>query len=160
MLEYPTRRGWKIKYSPFGIRYLDENGVKPTSAKLEAFIQTWLYFGFLHELFGDFTDIKSFVTKNAHGKPVVTTAPLQNCLEVVFKRWKGDSPDYGPEGLAAVQGVSQLNHFVGQYEILPCQRFSKCGLVRVTRDAQILWLCILPRSLHVEVHIIRVLTQY
>lgn len=113
MLEYPIRRGWKVKYSPYGIRYLDENSVKPTNAKLEDFIQTWLYFGFLHELFGDFVDIKSFVTTNSHGKPVVTTAPLQHCLEVLFKRWKGDSPPYGPDGSAALQGVSQLNHFVG-----------------------------------------------
>ncbi|KKY35607.1 putative het domain protein [Diaporthe ampelina] len=70
MLEYPVRRGWKVKYSPWGIRYLDENGDKPSNAKLEDFIQTWLYFGFLHELFGDFADIKSFVTQNSHGKPV------------------------------------------------------------------------------------------
>ncbi|KAK7709619.1 hypothetical protein SLS63_013164 [Diaporthe eres] len=117
MLEYPIRCGWKVKYSPYGIRYLDENGVKPTNAKLEAFIQTWLYFGFLHELFGDFADIKSFVTQNSRGKPVVTTAPLQNCLEVLFKRWKGDSPPYGPDGLTALQGVSQLNHFVGKISL-------------------------------------------
>ncbi|KAI7778786.1 hypothetical protein LA080_001654 [Diaporthe eres] len=109
MLEYPVRCGWKVKYSPYGIRYLDENGVKPINAKLEAFIQTWLYFGFLHELFGDFADIKSFVTRNSLGKPVVTTAPLQHCLEVLFKRWKGDSPPYGPEGSAALQGKISLN---------------------------------------------------
>lgn len=115
MLEYPIRRGWKVKYSPYGIRYLDENGDKPTNAKLEDFIQTWLYFGFLHELFGDFADIKTFVKQNSHGKPVVTTAPLQHCMEVLFKRWKGDSPPYGPDGLEAVLGISQLNHFVGQY---------------------------------------------
>lgn len=117
MLEYPIRRGWKVNYSPYGIRYLDENGLKPTNAELEAFIQTWLYFGFLHELFGGFVDIKCFVTQNAHGKPAVTTSPLQQCLELLFKRWKGDSPPYGPDGLEAIQGFSQLNHFVGKYPL-------------------------------------------
>lgn len=115
MLKYPSRRGWTVKYSPFGILYLDENGVKPTNASLESFIQTWLYFGFLHELFGDFADIKSFVTHNSQGNLVVTTAPLQNCLEILFKRWKGDAPSHGPEGKEAVRGVAQLNLFVGQY---------------------------------------------
>lgn len=137
MLEYPVRRGWKVKYSPYGIRYLDENGVKPTNAKLEAFIQTWLYFGFLHELFGDFADIKSFVTQNPHGKPVVTTARLQGCLEVLFKRWKGDSPPYGSDGSEKLQGVSQLNHFVGQYPVrnicLP-ETFT-CAFLGGVRDA-------------------------
>lgn len=40
MLDYPNRRGWKIKYSPYGARYLDESGQKPTNAELESFIQT------------------------------------------------------------------------------------------------------------------------
>lgn len=114
MLEYPVRRGWKVKYSPWGIRYLDENGDKPSNAKLEDFIQTWLYFGFLHELFGDFADIKSFVTQNSHGKPVVTTAPLQNCLEILFKRWEGDAEPHVSEGEEAARSVSQLNMFLGK----------------------------------------------
>lgn len=114
MLQYPIRRGWTVRYSPYGIRYLDENGVKPTDAKLEDFIQTWLYFGFLHELFGNFADIKSFVTENSHGKAVVTTAPLQDSLETLFKRWKGDTPCHGPEEKEAVRGIAQLDFFVGQ----------------------------------------------
>jgi hypothetical protein len=113
MLKFPTRRGWTVRYSPHGILYRDKNGVKPTNAKLEDFIQTWLYFGFLHELFGDFAGIKSCVTQNGQGKPIVTTALLQNCLEILVKRWKGDALPHGPEGKAAVRGVAQLNFFEG-----------------------------------------------
>lgn len=128
LLKYPNRRGWTVRYSPYGILYLDENGVKPTNAKLEDFIQTWLYFGFLHELFGDFADIKSFVTQNSQGKPVVTTAPLQNCLETLFKRWKGNAPSHGPDGKAAVRGVAQLNFFVGQYPTSNHSEFENTAL--------------------------------
>jgi hypothetical protein len=117
ILQYPNRRGWTIKYTPTGIFYVDEDGVSPTNAKLEDFIQTWLYFGLLHELFGDLADIRSFVTQNHQGKPVVTTAPLQNCLEALFKRWKGDAPEFGPEGKAATRPSAQLIFFVGQYPI-------------------------------------------
>lgn len=71
-----------------------------------------LYFGFLHELFSDFIDIKSFV---AEDKPVITTAPLQDCLDALFKRWKGYTKSQAPDDLMAIRGAAQLNVFVGQY---------------------------------------------
>lgn len=132
MLQYPNRRGWTVRYSPHGILYLDETGTKPTNAKLEDFIQTWLYFGFLHELFGDFADIKSFVTENSQGKPMVTTAPLQDCLETLFKRWKGDTPSHGPEEKEAVRAIAQLDFFVGQSSPWHglCKMTAKCAFMK------------------------------
>lgn len=76
---YPERHGWEVLYSPYGIKYL-LHGEKPPDDKLEGFLQNWLYFGVLHEAFGEFGETKNFIKQNEKGETVVTTAAnLNDC---------------------------------------------------------------------------------
>lgn len=79
---YPKRHGWEVLYSPYGIRYL-HNGEKPEPPKLRSFLQNWMYFGLLHELFGTDMDIQDFVTENENGVKVITTKPLNDAITKV-----------------------------------------------------------------------------
>lgn len=63
MLDYLDHIGWVVLHSPAGISYLVE-GRSPSAEQLESFIQNWLYFGLLHEVFGEFTDVTKFITEN------------------------------------------------------------------------------------------------
>ncbi|KUJ15055.1 uncharacterized protein LY89DRAFT_784082 [Mollisia scopiformis] len=78
MLTYPHRHGWQVLYHPGGISYLVE-GEKPDDRKLEAFLQNWLYFGLLSEVFGSFIDIQEFITSTKDGEHVVTTQNQEAC---------------------------------------------------------------------------------
>lgn len=78
MLNYPARHGWEVLYSPFGISYLI-NGEEPTDGQLIPFIQNWLYFGYLQEIFGPLVNIQNFIKEDENGTKTVTAAPLEDC---------------------------------------------------------------------------------
>jgi hypothetical protein len=82
MLGYPERIGWHVLYSPVGISYLVE-GEKPSDSEIQSFTQNYLYFGLLHETFGEFCDIRKFITKNSSGESIITTVAMEDCL----KKW-------------------------------------------------------------------------
>ena len=60
---YPERHSWEVLYSPGTTMYL-LNGYDPSKKALESLLQNWLYFGLLHEVFGQFSDLSEFVTEN------------------------------------------------------------------------------------------------
>lgn len=79
MRSYPDRHGWQVLYAPSGIFYLVDDK-EPSDSKLEAFLQNWLYFGLLHEAFGEFSSQLQFVKNNAHGEPIINTQHLGKSL--------------------------------------------------------------------------------
>jgi hypothetical protein len=96
MLDYPERNSWHVLYSPSGISYLVD-GMEPSDPEVEAFVQNYLYFGLLHETFGDLADVRDFICKNSNGESIITTAPLEECLrkwaEQVEQQQDPDSTD-------------------------------------------------------------------
>jgi hypothetical protein len=80
MFSYPSRHGWEVLYSPWGIDYL-YNDSKPSDHDLESFIQNWLYFGLLHEAFGNFTPLSQYIRQNANVESIITTRNLVTDME-------------------------------------------------------------------------------
>lgn len=84
MLEYPEKNGLHALYTLAGISYLVD-GVRRSDGEIKAFVQNYIYFGLLHEIFDTFIDINKFITTNASGESIITTAPMEECL----KQWTG-----------------------------------------------------------------------
>lgn len=82
---YPERHGWEVLYHTGGISYL-LNGEEPSIAALDAFLQTWLYFGMIHEAFGDFWE---FVVDNKEGERIISTTNLNDACVYWNARIKG-----------------------------------------------------------------------
>jgi len=75
--DYPSRRGWLIDYESQEGPVRVEAGKKLTSSNAEkgAFMQSWLFFGMLHEAFRIFEveiNLEEFVVRHADGSPRCT----------------------------------------------------------------------------------------
>ena len=71
--------------------------MKPSEPEIEALVQNYLYFGLLHETFGEFVDISDFITENSSRESIITTTPLEERLtkwaEQVKQQRDPDSTD-------------------------------------------------------------------
>jgi hypothetical protein len=90
--DYPTRKGFDID----GLLKGDFKNKSPD--EIAAFLQTWLYFGLIHEIFRVKLDTY-LVRKDATGKNWITTEKLPHFLRSVrlFVEKEKKSPEYTPE---------------------------------------------------------------
>ena len=70
--EYPVRQGWNIDY-------LQQGDFQGRTANTAAqFLQTWLYFGMMHELFvledGDRVTVRDFVRSDSTGRQLINNS--------------------------------------------------------------------------------------
>lgn len=95
---YPRRQGWEV------LKLLDADLGTHSVDELNAFIQTWLYFGVLADVLAivglDF-DQTQFVTELPSGETVVTSLPLLNHISTWQKK---------AELLASDERKAQGNH--------------------------------------------------
>lgn len=77
--DYPQRRGWDLK------RLLSRDFSEHSSDETASFLQTWLFFGILHEIreYSGVTSNEPFVTESEEGKKWIYTADL----DAYIKRW-------------------------------------------------------------------------
>jgi hypothetical protein len=80
---------------------------------LEGFLQNWLYFGLLHEVFGDDIDLADFVKENDDGAKVITTAPLVEAFIRWVARLEGIASSVEDEEAKKAVGPlwAMLNHY-------------------------------------------------
>ena len=77
---YPQRHGWQVNYNRESTVLL-RDGEKRPIGEVAAFIQAWLYFGFLREVLGSQIDFHRFVGRGASKKQRVSTEDLEFLLQ-------------------------------------------------------------------------------
>lgn len=79
-LNYPERRGWRMSRLDDGKRvYLCDNRV-PSAVEAKSFLQTWLYFGLLHEAIGSVYKTFSFSSTDTSGATTVDSTKLEKVV--------------------------------------------------------------------------------
>lgn len=87
--DYPVRAGWSYdEIFSFGAwDSLGKEGHR-TFAQAKSFLQTWLFFGSLHAIFGDFVIFDDFIDKHTSSPPSIHTRNLLRVAEDFLKRTK------------------------------------------------------------------------
>jgi hypothetical protein len=91
--DYPTRKGFDID------SLLKGDFKNKSSDEIAAFLQTWLYFGFIHEIFRVKLDPYLISKVDAQGKKWITTEKLPGIFKLarpLIEKEK-QSPEYTPE---------------------------------------------------------------
>lgn len=86
---YPQRRGWptrRLSLLTMAICKGEASGDEILSAR--AFLQSWLYFGFLESIIGQRVDVSKFITRNNQGRQILNTARLPELLS----EWAAQEP--------------------------------------------------------------------
>lgn len=82
--EYPKRHGWTLNFRSGNLQILRFES-EPPNSEIAAFLQTWLYFGLLHETVGPRYREVSF-SRMENGVKYLTTANLEHVVEA----WSSD----------------------------------------------------------------------
>ncbi|KAG0566847.1 hypothetical protein KC19_7G092400 [Ceratodon purpureus] len=82
---FPARQKWEVKLYEDSIDdALSHGGVTPSVEETEGFLQTWLYFGTLCEVFGEHVNLLDFIDKDEGGNRFLYSGKF---LEVAVKVW-------------------------------------------------------------------------
>ncbi len=76
---YPERNGWQVIETSDSLLILQDGKKRPVS-EVMAFVQSWLYFSLLRELFGYTVDTDQFARMDPDGKKWVKTDTLEDLL--------------------------------------------------------------------------------
>lgn len=82
-LAYPERNGWQIAITNPGkiVVEVSKSGEQTPIEDAQAFLQTWLYFGLLHEVLGSSVRLEDFVRTCPNGEKVLSTIKLGPLVE-------------------------------------------------------------------------------
>lgn len=94
-------------------------GQTPSVQETHVFLQTWLYFGTLHEIFGDSVDLSDFIVTDEHDDRFLYTANLKAALNNLIDQ----SVDAGAAEDVQLQAITKLckrmySHLDNLYRIL------------------------------------------
>ncbi|KAL9119128.1 MAG: hypothetical protein Q9187_004316 [Circinaria calcarea] len=99
-LSFPIRQGWEI---PEWIQSIDQDvlhcGKTPTIQEIHDFLQTWLFFGSLCELFGNAVDLSNFVATDGYGGKFLCTLRIKHTF---WDRFVECVDDTAPQDTQAV----------------------------------------------------------
>jgi hypothetical protein len=78
---FPARHNWKVSlYKTSLEETFSRGGEAPSVEETEVFLQTWLYFGTLHEIFGECVTMSDFIAIDKSGNKFLYTSTLrQGC---------------------------------------------------------------------------------
>lgn len=85
-LSFPTRQNWEITLFKQSIEEgVSHGGTPPSVAETQSFLQTWLYFGTLREIFGESMESSDFIAIDEDGSRFLCTTNIKrvanNCLD-------------------------------------------------------------------------------
>ena len=109
---FPRRQGWEFSRA----KYLDINqirdgdillnGATASVAELQPFLQTWLYFGTLRQLFDNVTVEREFVSHEIDGRRFLRTEVLNNLLDEWLEH-QGGLSDRSPSQTSHIEQACQ-----------------------------------------------------
>jgi len=86
-LSFPTRQNWEITLFR---QSLEESflrcGQTPSVEETRVFLQTWLYFGTLYEVFGDSVALSEFITTDEHDNRFLCTAKFKTAVTTLLEQ--------------------------------------------------------------------------
>ena len=78
---FPERQDWEVRFYTSSIEEgVTCSGKTPSVQITQAFLQTWLYFGTLYEIFGPSVDMSDFVTSDSDGNRFLSTVKLRQAM--------------------------------------------------------------------------------
>jgi hypothetical protein len=84
---FPARHNWKVSlYETSLEETFSHGGEAPSFEEIEAFLQTWLYFGTLHEVFGEYVTMSDFIAVDESGNKFLCTGTLRSTMNGLLAR--------------------------------------------------------------------------
>jgi hypothetical protein len=78
---FPARHNWEVSlYNSTLEETFSRGGEAPSVEEAEAFLQTWLYFGTLHEVFGEYVTMSDFIAVDESGNKFLCTGTLRRTM--------------------------------------------------------------------------------
>jgi hypothetical protein len=84
---FPARHNWEVSlYNSTLEETFSRGGEAPSVEEAEAFLQTWLYFGTLHEVFGEYVTMSDFIAVDESGNKFLCTGTLRSTMNGLLAR--------------------------------------------------------------------------